>query len=142
MVISRGTNPWSPIDAVAAAIEAAGALLQKCRPLARLRQSIILAHAELRERELIKLARLSSAIAGALRRRGVGEPSASLTAEAVIAVFRIAFERWVDDAQEADLPRLIRESLEELKSVVAGSASSGRTTRQRHVRAARSASAS
>jgi hypothetical protein len=38
-----------------------------------------------------------------------------------IAVFRIAFERWVVDAQERDLPRQIRESLEELKSVVAGS---------------------
>ena len=33
----------------------------------------------------------------ALRRRGVEDPAASLTAEAGIAVFRIAFERWVNE---------------------------------------------
>ena len=115
----------SPIDAVAAALEAAGALIQERRQLARLRQSIIAANAELRERELIKLASLSSAIAGALRQRGVDEPSASLTAEAGIAVFRIAFERWVDGAQARDLPRLIRESLSELRSVLAARSGSG-----------------
>jgi AcrR family transcriptional regulator len=127
----------SPIDAVAAALEAAGALLQERHQLARRRQSIIAANAELRERELIKLASLSSAIARALRRRGVGEPRASLTAEAGIVVFRIAFERWVDDAQERDLPRLIRDSLEELKAVVVGSPSNGHTTPEPHLRTAR-----
>ena len=36
------------------------------------------------------------ALADALRRRGVSDPAASLTAQAGIAVFRIAFERWLD----------------------------------------------
>lgn len=36
------------------------------------------------------------------------------------AVFRIAFERWVNGASQSDLPRLIRESLDELKAVTAG----------------------
>ena len=48
------------------------------------------------------------------------DPAASLTAEAGIAVFRIAFERWVSETGQADLPRLIRESLDELKAVTAG----------------------
>ena len=39
---------------------------------------IIAANAELQERELIKLASLASALAEALRRRGVGDPAASL----------------------------------------------------------------
>jgi hypothetical protein len=74
----------------------------------------------LQERELIKLATLASAIADALRRRGVTEPAASLSAEAGIAVFRIAFERWVSETEADDLPRLIRESLDALKAVTAG----------------------
>jgi hypothetical protein len=90
------------------------------RERARQRQAIIAATAELRERELIKLASLSSALAGALRQRGVSDAAASLTAEAGIAVFRIAVERWVDEANERTLPDLVRDSLDELKAVTAG----------------------
>jgi len=110
----------APIDAIAAALEAAGALLQERRAYARKRQAVIAANAELQERELIKLASLASALAGALRRRGVREPAASLAAEAGIAVFRIAFERWITETGQADLPQLIRDSLDELKAVTAG----------------------
>jgi len=108
------------IDAVAAALEAAGAQLQERRDSARRRQAVIAANAELRERELIKLASLASAIADALRRRGVSDLAASLTAEAGIAVFKIAFERWINETSQGDLSRLIRESLDELKAVTAG----------------------
>jgi hypothetical protein len=55
-----------------------------------------------------------------LRRRGVADPAASLSAEAGIAVFRIAYERWVDETNQRDLPELIRDSLDELKAVTAG----------------------
>ncbi len=103
-----------------AALEAAGALLQERRESARQRQAVIAANAELQERELIKLASLASAIAGALRRRGVSELAASLAAEAGIAVFRIAFERWISETSQPGLPQLIRESLDELKAVTAG----------------------
>ncbi len=111
----------APIDAIAAALEAAGALLQERREYARQRQAVIAANAELQERELIKLASLSAALAGTLRGRGVPGPAASLAAEAGIAVFRIAFERWTSEPGQQDLPQLIRESLDELKAVTAGS---------------------
>ena len=78
------------------------------------------ANTELQERELIKLASLAAAIAGTLRGRGIKEPAASLTAEAGIAVFKVAFEHWVNDAGGRDLPQVIRGSLEELKAVTAG----------------------
>jgi hypothetical protein len=83
------------------------------------RQSIIAANSELRERELIKLAALASAIADALRRRGVRDPAASLTAEAGIAVFRVAFDRWIDADNELGWSELVRGSLAELKVLVA-----------------------
>jgi AcrR family transcriptional regulator len=110
----------APIDTVVAAFEAAGALLQQRREFARQRQAVIVANAGLRERELIKLASLGSAVADALRRRGIADPAASLTAEAGVAVFRVAFERWVDDSNQQDLPQLIRESMGHLKAVTAG----------------------
>jgi AcrR family transcriptional regulator len=109
----------APIDAIALALEAAGVLFQERRDGVLRRQSIIAANAELRERELIKLATLASAMAEALRRRGVTDPAASLAAEAGIAVFRIAFERWITDTDRRDLSHHIRESLDELKTVIA-----------------------
>ena len=110
----------APIDAVAAALEAASALLQERRDYSRQRQAVIAANAGLQERELIKLASLASALAEALRQRGVTEPAASLTAEAGIAVFKIAFRRWIDETSQRDLPQTIRESLDALKAVTAG----------------------
>jgi hypothetical protein len=55
-----------------------------------------------------------------LRRRGVSDPAAGLTAEAGIAIFKIGFERWISGTGEAGLPQLIRESLAELRAVTAG----------------------
>ena len=118
--VASAPDSAAPIDAVAGAIEVAGVLLQERREAARQRQAIIAANTELQERELIKLASLASALAGALRRRGVSEPAASLTAEAGIAVFKIAFGLWVDGDSGPDLPGLIDESLDELKAVTAG----------------------
>ena len=118
--LASAPDGTAPIDAVAAALEAAGALLQERRVYARQRQAVIAANAELQERELIKLASLAAALAETLRGRGVKDPAASLAAEAGIAVFRIAFERWIGGSNRQNLPRLIRESFNELKAVTAG----------------------
>jgi AcrR family transcriptional regulator len=118
--VAGAPSSAAPIEAVAAALAAAGALLQERGEFARQRQTVIAASAELRERELIKLAALAAALAEALRARGVDEPAASLTAEAGIAVFRVAFEQWVEDPTQRDLPQLMRASLDELRALTAG----------------------
>jgi AcrR family transcriptional regulator len=110
----------APLDVVSAALQAAGAVIQERGDWSKQRQAVIAANAELRERELIKLASLASVVADALRRRGVKEPSASLAAEAGIAAFKVAFERWVQQPTKRNLPRLIRESLEDLKAMTGG----------------------
>jgi AcrR family transcriptional regulator len=110
----------APIDAVAEALQAAGAAIQEGGDRPRRRQVVIAANPELQERELIKLASLATAIAGALRQHGVPDPAASLTAEAGIAVFKIAFERWISLSEQQDLPQFIREAVDELKAVTAG----------------------
>jgi AcrR family transcriptional regulator len=111
----------APIDAVAAGLRAGGEVLGARREFSTQRQAVIAASAELRERELIKLASLAAALADALRRRGVTEPAASLAAEAGIAAFRVGFERWVDETNDRDVVALIRDSLDELRAVTAGS---------------------
>jgi AcrR family transcriptional regulator len=112
----------SPIDAVGAALEAITGIFEERGDLARRRQAVVAATPELQERELIKLASLSAALASALRRRGVTDPGASLAAEAGVAVFRVAFQRWAGQAADGGptLAQLIRESLAELKAVTAG----------------------
>jgi len=85
----------APIEVVAAALRSIAPIFAERRPFARQRRAIIAANPDLQERELIKLAALAAAVTTALHDRGVGEPEASLAAEAGIAVFRVGFERWV-----------------------------------------------
>jgi AcrR family transcriptional regulator len=110
----------SPMEAVSAALDAAATVLGQHREYSRQRQSVIAANAELRERELIKMASLAVALADGLRRRGVADPNASLAAEAGVAVLRVAFERWVHEPGEQELFTIMRGSLEQLKSLTAG----------------------
>jgi AcrR family transcriptional regulator len=118
--VASAPESAAPIDAVAAALAAAGALLAERRDGARQRQAIIVANAELQERELIKMATLAAALADTLRQRGVSDPAASLAAEAGIAVFKVAFECWIADPAQRDLSQIMQESLTELKAVTAG----------------------
>jgi hypothetical protein len=99
------------------ALQAWAAVLND-REYSQQRQAIVAASEELRERELIKMASLTSAIAETLHGRGVKEPIASLTAEAGIAVFRVAFARWVDPANRKELGELMRESLDQLRIAI------------------------
>jgi AcrR family transcriptional regulator len=117
--VAEAPEGTAPLAAIAAALTAAGTAMEGRRAYAWQRQAIINAHTELRERELIKLAALAESLAGALRLRGVPDPASSLTAEAGIAVFRVAFETWYanGDAGGKDLPALVLESLAELKAV-------------------------
>ena len=115
-----------PIDAVSAALQAVGAMIQETPEPARLRYDVVSANQELRERELAKLAEFAAAMAGALRDRGVPELAASLAAETGTAVYRVTFARWIEgqaqpvltDGQEPpDLPGLLRASMAELGDV-------------------------
>jgi AcrR family transcriptional regulator len=110
-----------PMEVIAAGLSAAGAIFDAARrPYSRQRQSVIDANPELQERELVKLASLAAALADALRRRGVQDPAAELTAEAGVSVFRVAFERWLGDDSDREFAQFVREGLAELRTVAAG----------------------
>jgi AcrR family transcriptional regulator len=115
--VAAAPKTLAPLDAVAHGLRAIAARFELRGEFPQQRQTVISANADLQERELIKLASMATATAEALRQRGVKEPAASLTAEAGIAVFKIAFARWVDRANKRGFAELIEESLAELKAV-------------------------
>ena len=112
----------APIEAIAVGLGAVAETLfpPERRDYARRRQTLVVTNPELQERELIKFDSLVAALAGTLRQRGVGEPAATLAGEAGITVFKVAFERWINDDDQRDLLHFIRESFDVLRAVTAG----------------------
>ena len=119
MVEALGAAPAGdgPMRAVAAALDAAAEVLGRDPAWSRRRQSLIDANAELRERELIKMATIAAALAEGLRRRGVPAADASLAAEAGIAVLRVAWEQWVTGEDDRELAAVMTATLHRLAAV-------------------------
>ena len=107
-----------PIDAVVTSLAAAGGGLTSWGEPVRLRQQVIATSAELRERELIKLADLTTAIAQALRQHGSDELTASMTAHVGITVFTIAFARWTEPGPDLNFGELMHDSLNRLRQAI------------------------
>jgi AcrR family transcriptional regulator len=108
----------APINAVIAALEAAGTGLTELGEGARQRQRLIETSLELQEREMIKMAGLTTAISDGLARRGVAEATASFTAQAGVAVFKTAFERWAHRKGSAEFAPLMHQALDELRTAI------------------------
>jgi len=108
------------IEAVRAAVEAIAHLMRGRRALARERQRIVTAHADLQERGLIKRATLTTALARGLEQRGVPASEASLAADLGMAIFHVGFERWLDDPAEREFVELVRDGFEQLKALASG----------------------
>lgn len=108
----------SPLATIASALEAsAGFFPDERREYARLRQSVIEAHPALRERELLKMASLGTAIAAALQARGIPEPAATLTAETAVTVFKVAFGQWIADGEARSLVQIEHQVMREMADV-------------------------
>ena len=117
--IAAAPDTASPLEMVVTALDALESVFTD-RQFSLQRQAVISASAELREREVLKLATLGAAVAEALRLRGVKEPAASLTAQTGMTIFSVAFERWIGDKKKRTFSVLIQESLVELRSITAG----------------------
>ena len=119
--VLEGLPPALPtIEAVRVAIEAMSSLMNGRRAVARERHRVVAAHADLQERELIKRATLTAALAQALHRRGVPEPTASLAADMGMAVFYVGFGHWLDDPADRELVEIVHEGFDQLKAVASG----------------------
>ncbi len=110
----------TPVEAISAALTAIGEVFgPERREWARKVQVVVAGHSDLRERELLKRAKLRAAMAEALRERGVGEPAASLAAEIGGLAFTTGFQRWVEPSNERGFGELCREALAELVAATA-----------------------
>ncbi len=109
----------TPLAVVAHALDRATALLQDGRDLTyvRARAALVAKHAELHERELMKLAALGGTVATALRARGVREPAATLAAEAGMTAFKVGFDRWIGERKPKGFGAHVREALEALRAL-------------------------
>ena len=110
----ESSDASQPRAALAQGLQAMAVSLAPRRDDLRRREAIISAHPELRERELIKLASLSGALADALQGRGLDPATARLVGEVSIALFRVAFERWIADADERELAEHVGDALGQL----------------------------
>ena len=110
----------TPMEAVAAAVLSSADFFDTIRrDYSRRRQAVITATPELRERELIKMASLTAAFTEALVRRGVAPDVAALAAETGIAVFRVAFERWLAAPDDTTIATVIKSTLTTLSDLTA-----------------------
>ncbi|MFF7559753.1 TetR/AcrR family transcriptional regulator [Streptomyces pseudovenezuelae] len=124
--IAEAPASASPMDAVGAALESFGAFFQEDPERVRRRDAVVSSSTELRERELVKLDALTSAMVGALRERGTPAPTAGLAAEAGIAAFKVAYAHWIaaepdttGSAAERELPGLVRTALTDMQKLLA-----------------------
>jgi AcrR family transcriptional regulator len=110
----------TPLQLVSAALDALTATFTEDRRefAARLR-AVIAETGELRERAASKRTALAEAMAQALEKRGVPEPTASLAAELGTRAYYGAFDQWADPASQQTLTDLTRHALDELRAAAA-----------------------
>ena len=118
--VAGGPAGVPPVETVVAALaEVSAAQLTQWAEYARARRDLIASSADLRERELIKTASLTAAVARGLVERGVPALTAILTAHGGVAAFTVAYDRWVDGDGRADLPTLVHDTLDDLRTAIA-----------------------
>jgi AcrR family transcriptional regulator len=105
------------IDAAVLGLTRAGLGLTGYRAYARARQELIASSTELRERDLIKMASLVSAITEALGRRHISPRTAALAAQAAVTIFNTAYADWITDGT-AGLHTLMLRSLADLRQAI------------------------
>ena len=115
--LAKAGDDLSAIDAAIFALTRAGLDLAQYRDYAHARRELIASSPELQERNLIKMASLTAAIAAALCARHVPGRTAAFAAEAAIAVFTAAYDDWADDTT-ADFAALMQRALSNLRHAI------------------------
>ena len=118
--VLAGADPGlDPLDAAVAALTQAGEAMTAGYPeFARARQDLIGSSPELRERDLMKTAAITAAVADALARRGAADREAAFAAQAAAMVFTAAVDEW-SRQPELGLSATIAEALRDLRAVLA-----------------------
>jgi len=129
--VAAASRELPALEVLVEAYAAAAAWLEELRAIeyVRARYALVAKHAEIQERELIKLAGLGAATSQALIARGESASTASLAAELGLAVFKLGFDRWLAARKPRDFAGHIRAALVDLKLVVSAAPSKPRRIR-------------
>jgi AcrR family transcriptional regulator len=105
------------VGCLAAALESAAAAFTPDRhDLAPQRRAVIAANSELQERQLLKRARLASAMSDALRVRGADDTTARLAAEMGVLAFSTAYARWAAPDNRQPFTEIAHAALRDLQA--------------------------
>jgi AcrR family transcriptional regulator len=107
----------SALGMIEAALDAAARRFEELREFAGPRHRIIASSPELQERELIKGASLTAAMARALRARGFGDTAATLAAHTGTTIMHVAFVQWVNDPDQPPFQQIARDALAQLREI-------------------------
>ena len=119
--VAAAPREASALELVASGLSAVATFFpDERRDYSRRRQTIIAENPALQERELLKLAVLATAVAAALRARGIPEPTATLAAQSGVTVFGVTFGVWIAESSERSFDDIQRDMLQELVAMTAG----------------------
>jgi len=101
-----------PLEVLVTALGSAGQVLRS-KEFLRDRAVVVAANPPLQERELVKLASMSAALAAAVTGRGVDPRTAQLATDIALGILRAAVERWLTDTGDGPfgdhIPAVTRE---------------------------------
>jgi AcrR family transcriptional regulator len=109
-----------PLDAAVRAFTQAAAPIADYPELARARRALIDSSPELRERDLMKMASMTEAVAEALARRGASRRDAIFVSQAATTVFTTAVDEWASEPEHG-LAASIQETLNDLRAALGSS---------------------
>lgn len=115
-----------PLEAVVGALEVTGPFFDARRADVIARQTLVAAHPDFQERELMKMRSLALSINEALQERGVPAPAARMAAEIGVTIWRVAIEQWSTDKRCRGFSHHIRSSHDELNAVASGMGAASR----------------
>ncbi|KQQ01378.1 MULTISPECIES: TetR family transcriptional regulator [unclassified Rathayibacter] len=117
--IAAADPALSPLETAMAGMDEAAAMVGESHEHGRRRAAVIAAHSGLEERELLKMARIAEAVAGALHARGASDAGARLAADLAVLAFSTGWSRWAGATDPDDLRAVVRATYDELRAAVA-----------------------
>lgn len=109
----------TPLEAMAAALDLAGRerFTPERREALAVRQTVIDANPQLREREALKYVGLVAAATEALEGRGFPSLESAVAAELGVLTLKLAFARWAT-APDEDFAALARQTLDDVRATI------------------------
>ena len=99
--IARAPAAATPLDALLDGLEALGGVFDTTRAEVSARHALVAAHPEFQARDMLKKLELTATIGDALCARGATASEARIASEIGMAIWRVAFGRWLEDQERS-----------------------------------------